>query len=84
MKHSYLLVAKSLQNIQFSEQTKKLLLEAGSPLKPEEFLALRIITAAGLGLLSALFGFQWYLSVLAVVIKLAAPVYFFKRKRKNG
>jgi tight adherence protein B len=83
IKRIYLSVATFFRNIQFSEKTKKLLLEAGSPLKPEEFLALRILVAAGIGILSALIGFKWYICTIAVIIGLEAPAFFIKRKRKK-
>jgi tight adherence protein B len=79
----YLSVATFFQNVHFSERTKKLLLEAGSPLKPEEFLALRILAAAGIGIFSALIGFKWYICTIAVVIGLEAPAFLIKRKRKR-
>lgn len=83
IKRIYLSVATFFRNIQFSEKTKKLLLEAGSPLKPEEFLALRILAAAGIGILAALLGLKWYFCTVIFIIGLEAPAFYIRRKRKK-
>lgn len=57
--------------------------EAGSGLKPEEFFALRILAAVGMGMFTAFLGLPWYLTLLAVFIGFAFPKYSMKRKRKK-
>jgi tight adherence protein B len=71
------------KNVQFSKNTEKLLLLAGSKLRSEEFFALRILAAAGLAVITALLGFSWYLSTLAVFIGFMIPKIVMKRKGKK-
>jgi tight adherence protein B len=82
-KHFFLSISMIFRNIQFSENTEKILLMAGSKLRPEEFFALRIIAAAGLALITALLGFPWYLISLAIMIGFAIPKVVMKRKGKK-
>jgi tight adherence protein B len=82
-KRFFLSISMIFKNIQFSENTEKILLMAGSKLRPEEFFALRIIAAAGLALVTALLGFPWYLSTLAVMIGFGIPKVIMKRKGKK-
>lgn len=82
-KRFFLSISVIFRNIQFSESTEKILLMAGSKLRPEEFFALRIIAAAGLALVTALLGFPWYLSTLAVMIGFVIPKIVMKRKGKK-
>ncbi|WP_342432918.1 type II secretion system F family protein [Neobacillus sp. FSL H8-0543] len=75
--------ANIFKNVQFSDSTEKILREAGSGLKPEEFFALRILAAVGMGMFTAFLGLPWYLTLLAVFIGFAFPKYSMKRKRKK-
>ncbi|MBS4213283.1 type II secretion system F family protein [Neobacillus rhizophilus] len=76
-------IADIFKNMEFSSNTIKLLNEAGSSFKPEEFLAFRLITAAGLVLLTLLLGLPWYLWIAAFVIGFIVPKTFMKQKRKK-
>ncbi len=76
-------IAAIFKNVQFNEGTEKLLLEAGSKLKPEDFFALRLLAAAGLGLIGLLLGIPWYFNGIVVIIGFAIPKVFLKRKRKK-
>jgi tight adherence protein B len=73
--------ANIFKNVQFSESTEKILLEAGSKLKPEEFFAIRILVPAGSGVISALIG-PWYLILIVVIIGFILPIHLMKRKRR--
>ncbi|WP_462411056.1 type II secretion system F family protein [Neobacillus sp. Marseille-QA0830] len=76
-------ISKFFQSVQFSEKTKKLLLESGSQLKPEEFLAIRVIAAIGAGILCSLLVSNWYLSFLAAIIGFIIPNLVMKQRRKK-
>jgi tight adherence protein B len=76
-------IATIFKNIQFSEGTGKILLEAGSRLKPEEFFALRLLGAGGLAMILVFLGLTWYLCIIAVIVGFALPKYFMKQKRKK-
>jgi tight adherence protein B len=82
-KRFFLSISMIFKNIQFSENTEKILLMSGSKLRPEEFFALRIIAASGFALVTALLGFTWYLSTLAVMIGFGIPKIIMKRKGKK-
>jgi tight adherence protein B len=82
-KRFFLSISMIFRNIQFSENTGRILLMAGSKLRPEEFFALRIIASAGLALVTALLGFPWYLSTLAVMIGFVIPKIVMKRNAKK-
>jgi tight adherence protein B len=71
------------KDVQFSESTEKILLEAGSKLKPEEFFALRLLTAAGLGIMAFLMGFSWYLIALPLIMGFVIPKFLVQKKRKK-
>ncbi|MFC4799975.1 type II secretion system F family protein [Neobacillus sp. GCM10023253] len=83
LKRTFHSVALLFKDLQFSESTEKLLLEAGSKLKTEEFFALRIICSGGLGFLLFLFNFSWYISGIAVIVGFFIPKIYIKRKRKK-
>jgi tight adherence protein B len=76
-------IAAIFKNVQFNEGTEKLLLEAGSKLKPEDFFALRLLTAAGIGLLGLILGLPWYFNAIVVIIGFATPKILMKRKIKK-
>lgn len=78
--HSIALIFK---NVQFSEKTVKLLQEAGSKLKPEEFFALRIIVGFGIGMAAFLLGIPWYLCFITIIAGFGVPKFFVNRKRKK-
>ncbi len=48
-KRLILTMAKMFKGIHFSKKTEQLLIESGSTLKPEDFLALKILSGAGFG-----------------------------------
>lgn len=76
-------IAKVFQSIQFSKKTKKLLLEAGSPLKLEEYFAYRILCAFTLAIITILIGMHIIVSILAVIVGFMIPKLYVSRKRKN-
>ncbi|MFP5105681.1 type II secretion system F family protein [Neobacillus sp. C211] len=76
-------VALIFKNVQFSEKTEKILVESGSKLKSEEFFALRILAAAGIGTISALLGLEWYLCLFALIMGFLLPKIIMKRKRNK-
>ncbi|MEH7501317.1 type II secretion system F family protein [Neobacillus drentensis] len=82
-KEFFLSLANIFKNVQFSEKTAKMLVEAGSKLKPEEFFALRLLASVGIGLITAFLGVQWYLSVIVVITGFMIPNFFMKQKRKK-
>ncbi|WP_164745694.1 type II secretion system F family protein [Neobacillus mesonae] len=83
LKRFLLSVANVFKNVRFSESTEKILAEAGSPLKPEEFFAFRILTAVGLALFIGFLGLPWYSLIFVVVIGFILPKEFMKQKRKK-
>jgi len=82
-KRLFLKVSTIFENLQFSETTKRLLVESGSGLKPAEFLALRMFTSAGITILSAFLGISWYLLIPAFLIGFMIPKKMVQRKRKK-
>ncbi|WP_190284702.1 type II secretion system F family protein [Bacillus sp. S3] len=82
-KRFFLSIARMFNSVQFSERTEKLLVEAGSNLKPEEFFALRILAAAGIAIFTGLLGLPWYLFLFAAVIGFIIPKTIMKQKRKK-
>jgi tight adherence protein B len=79
----FLSIAKVFRSIQFSDHTEKLLLEAGSNLKPEEFFAFRFLSAIGIGILLGLLGTPWYFLIVSVVIGFLFPKTYLRQKRKK-
>ncbi|WP_169801458.1 type II secretion system F family protein [Neobacillus drentensis] len=75
-------IANIFKDVQFSESTEKILLEAGSKLKPEEFFALRILVPAGSGVIAGLIGLPWYLILIVIIIGFILPMNLIKRKRR--
>jgi tight adherence protein B len=76
-------IATIFKNVQFNEGTDKLLLEAGSKLKPEEFFALRLIAAAGFGFVGLVIGIPWYFNIVVLILGFAIPKISIKQKRKK-
>ncbi|MGG3468017.1 type II secretion system F family protein [Neobacillus pocheonensis] len=83
VKRFILSVSLLFKNVQFSEKTEKILREAGSHLKPEEFFAFRVMTSAGFGFLSVLLKLPIYLCPVVILIGFALPITLMKKKRKN-
>ncbi|WHY76777.1 type II secretion system F family protein [Neobacillus sp. WH10] len=82
-KQFFMSVATVFKDVQFSGSTEKLLLEAGSERRPEEFLALRLLSSVGIGLITILFGLSWYICAISIIIGYFIPKYHLKRKRKK-
>ncbi len=76
-------IATIFKNVQFNESTQKVLLEAGSNLKPEEFFSLRLLAAACIGLIGLVLGLPWYFNTIVIIIGFAIPKIFMKQKRKK-
>jgi tight adherence protein B len=83
IKRFFVATANIFKNVQFSESTEKILLEAGSKFKPEEFFALRILVPAGSGIIAGLIGLPWYLILIVVIVGFIIPINFMKRKRRK-
>ncbi|KKK36629.1 hypothetical protein WQ57_18460 [Mesobacillus campisalis] len=75
--------SRLFRNIQFSQRTEKLLLEAGSALKPEEYLFVRVSLFFLAGIGAFLFAFPWYVWVMAAVMAYVLPDIQMKRKREK-
>ncbi len=82
-KQFFISIANIFKDIRFSNSTEKILLESGSSLRPEEFFALRMITAIGIGIVTAFIGLPWYLCAVAIIIGFALPKVFMKQKRNK-
>ncbi len=82
-KRFFLSLSNIFSHVQFSESTEKILLEAGSNLKPEEFFAYRFLVAAGLCVFTGFLGAPWYLCIIAAVIGFIIPKTVMKQKRKK-
>lgn len=76
-------VAKLFKDVQFSNTTEKVLIEAGSNLKPAEFIALRFVASVLIGLFTLFLDFPWYLLTLTIIMGYALPKNFMKQKRKK-
>ena len=81
--HVLISASKFFKNIQFSQKTEKLLLESGTKLRPEEFLVLRFLLVAAVGILFFTFGSSWYINILAMIIGFLIPKFYLIRKRKK-
>ena len=81
--HVLISASKFFKNIQFSQKTEKLLLESGTKLRPEEFLVLRFLLVAAVGVLFFIFGSSWYINILAMIIGFLIPKFYLIRKRKK-
>lgn len=75
--------AKAFKNIQFSSRTEKILHEAGSSLKPEEFLVMRMFVGGLVGFAVYLMGLPWFVWVLSIVIGFVIPDFYMKRQRQK-
>jgi tight adherence protein B len=76
-------VASVFKSVQFSESTEKILLEAGSKLRPEELFAARLLTAVSSGIFTLFLGLPWYFVIIVVLIGFSIPKLSIKRKRKK-
>ncbi|MGJ7919806.1 type II secretion system F family protein [Neobacillus sp. LXY-4] len=76
-------ISKLLKGISFSESTKRLLSEAGTLLKPEEYFVLRILICLGAGLISWMIDFNIFLIIGICVLGFMYPQFYMKGKRKK-
>ena len=83
LKSFFLSLSGFLRNVRFSKKTEKLLLEAGSSLKPEEFFMVRILVFSLTGVFAFLFGLPWFVWMIAAVVGFIFPVFYMKRKREK-
>ncbi|WP_318503647.1 type II secretion system F family protein [Bacillus sp. T3] len=74
---------KFLKGITFSKSTEKLLSEAGTMLKPEEYLVLRMVIALGAGLVSWMLDLNAFIVIALCVLGFIYPHFYMKRKRKK-
>jgi tight adherence protein B len=82
-KRFVLTISNIFRNVQFSEKTEKILMEAGSSLKPEEYFSLRMLSALGIGIFAGFLGLPWYLCFLAALIGFQLPKTIMHQKRKK-
>lgn len=82
-KRYFEMAAILFRNIQFSKRTERLLLEAGSKIKPEEFFVLRVLASIGAGAITFISAFQWYFILLMIVVGFLLPDFYMKHKRKK-
>ncbi|MCM3765811.1 type II secretion system F family protein [Neobacillus niacini] len=76
-------ISAIFENVKISRKTEKILNEAGSTYKPEEFLALRFLASAGSIILTFLLGLPWYLLIVAFAVGFMIPKTIMKQKRKK-
>lgn len=76
-------LAQLFKNLPFRAKTEKLLLEAGSILKPEEFFALRMFIVSGIVIFLYVTGEAWYFTALACIIGYFIPELYLRYKRKK-
>ncbi|WML59150.1 type II secretion system F family protein [Neobacillus sp. PS2-9] len=81
--HFFLSISLLFKDVQFSERTENILLEAGSKLKPEEFFALRLLSASGLGGVTLILGLSWYLVAIPIIMGFVIPKFLMQKKRKK-
>ncbi|WP_203556717.1 type II secretion system F family protein [Bacillus sp. B15-48] len=81
LKGLFFTASRLFQHLRFSKRTEKLLLEAGSSLKPEEFFVVRVVVFVLAGLVAFISGFAWYILGIASVIGYLLPTMLMKRKR---
>ncbi|MGR3765919.1 type II secretion system F family protein [Rossellomorea sp. NS-SX7] len=75
-------LASVLTGIQFSNKTKRLLVQAGSSMSPAEFLAVRLISAGAAGTLFLVLQFPWILAAMTMPLGYLIPkVYMIKKRR---
>jgi tight adherence protein B len=79
----FLSLAGFFRHIRFSKKTERVLLEAGSSLKPEEFFMARILMSGLTGALGFLFGFPWFVWMIAAVVGFIFPIFYMKKKREK-
>lgn len=82
-KRFILKAGRMFQNVRFSKRTEKMLLEAGSQLKPEEYFIVRIFIAAIKGAVFFLAGMPWFFCLFTALIGFLLPGMYMKRKRKK-
>lgn len=75
--------SKMFKGITFSKKTERLLGEAGSLLRPEEFLVLRIVFSVGTALLAFMFGFSKEISLICTIIGYLLPAIYMIQRKKN-
>ena len=82
-KRSFSSFARLFKNAKVNDRTEKILLETGDKLKPEEYMALRVLVAFGAIIVSALVGAPWFLITLIIVVSFIIPHMIMKLKRKK-
>jgi tight adherence protein B len=75
--------AKALKGVQFSKKTKALLLQAGSSMSPEQFLAYRLLSAVSFSLLMLILQVHWVVAVMGLTIGFLLPGLVMSRRRKK-
>lgn len=78
-----LALSKVFRGIQFSKKTQQLLIEAGSLLRPEEFLAVRVLIVIGSGLFLFVVGTSPLINIAVSVLSYWWPVIYMNQKRKK-
>ncbi|MCA1065257.1 type II secretion system F family protein [Rossellomorea sp. AcN35-11] len=78
-----LTLAKGFKGVQFSKKTKNLLLQAGSSMTPEQFIAYRLMTAVMISILLLILQVHWILVLLGLMIGYILPWTMMTSRRKK-
>jgi tight adherence protein B len=76
-------IAGAFKGVQFSRKTRMFLLQAGSSLKPEEFLAVKFVSAGAAGAFLWILQLHWTFGMTGLLIGYLLPGIYMKHKRKK-
>lgn len=76
-------VSKLFKGINFNRGIEKLLMQAGSNRKAEEFFVIRLLTGIGFALGVLLLGLPWYVSILVFMAGYVTPLIYMKEKARK-
>lgn len=79
-------VSKLFKGMKFNSGIEKLLMQAGSNRKAEEFFVIRLLTGAGFVVVALLLGLPWYVSIVSFMLGYFIPLVYIKeiaRKRSR-
>lgn len=83
IKKSVSSVSRFFEGMQLSSKTKQMLEQAGSPMKEEEFLVVRLFSALGASVSLFLIGIPWYGAIPAAFIGFVIPSSYMKSKGRK-
>ncbi|WP_169525182.1 type II secretion system F family protein [Pseudalkalibacillus hwajinpoensis] len=76
-------VSRFFEGMKLSSKTKQMLEQAGSSMKEEEFLVVRLFSALGASVSLFLIGIPWYGAIPAAFIGFVIPSSYMKSKRRK-